>query len=182
MKGVEILPEESFSVSSWSGGTTKELVIMPEGSSYPERRFGFRISSAEVQLESSVFTLLPGVKRFLTPLCPGFALTVNGREIPLPHGSVLEFSGEDTVLCRGSGRDLNLMLKDAAGSMKYVCGGFSVYDCEFAYIYTENGCVISRSGERVTLPADAFARISRGGWSVSDPVVLFLIERAGMSC
>lgn len=179
MKDAEIIPKDRFRSTAWSGGTTDELVIMPEGSSYAERRFGFRISSASVDLESSVFTPLPGVKRFLTPLCSGFTLTVNGREADLPHGSVIEFSGDDSVLCRGSGRDLNLMLKNADGQMKYVCGGFSVRECEFAYIYTENGCILAHNGEEETLPAGAFARIGMGGWSVSAPTVLFLIFRVG---
>ena len=106
-----------------------------------------------------MFTRLEGVTRCLTPLCRGFSLRINGEEKELPRGEVLKFSGEDDVLCRGSGRDLNLMLKGAEGNMKYVCGGFSVYDCSAAFLY-----------------CPAFLRLMKGDHAVSRPAVLFLID------
>lgn len=176
MEGLSIIPGSQFKTSAWSGGVTTELFIHPVGSSYPERRFGFRISTALVELEESTFTYLEGVKRFLTPLCEGFSLTVNGNGLFLPRGEVLEFSGEDEVICRGSGRDLNLMLKNAAGNMRAVSGSFTVYDCAFAFVFTENEVRVTSRGDEETLPAMSFARLGKGEYCFSAPVVIFLID------
>lgn len=176
MKNAERIPEELFKTASWSGGTTTELAIGPVGASYAERRFSFRISSAEVELSESVFTRLEGVTRYLTPLCPGFSLTVNGERIELRRGEVLNFSGEDEVLCRGAGKDLNLMLKAADGNMKYVSGGFTVYDCAHAFLYCPEETRLSEGAESETLPAGAFLKLFRGDFSLDKPCVLFLID------
>ena len=176
MNRITIIPPSEFRTSRWSGGSTTELFIWPEGASYAERRFRARISSAAVELEESVFTPLPGVKRFLTPLCRGFSLTVNGRAAELPHGSVLEFSGSDKVVCRGSGRDLNLMLKDCGGEMRIVAGGF-IARAPISFVYSERGGSLRfavEGGEAgFELPAGAFARLAPGEYRAQNPAVLF---------
>ena len=176
MKEVYRIPESEFRTTEWSGGTTTELYIWPEGSSYAERRFSFRISSALVELESSVFTRLEGVKRFLTPLCEGFRLTVNGECVKLENGGILEFSGEDEVLCEGAGRDLNLMLKGVCGVMKLVRGPFAVYESRFCFLFAKEEAVLERDGEKLALPAGAFLKLGRGAYSVSGEAVIFLID------
>ena len=143
---LEILQSEGFATTQWSGGTTTELFIFPPGASYAERRFEARISTALVELETSVFTRLEGVRRFLTPLCEGgFRLSINGgEETPLAVGEVLSFSGEDDIVCRGSGRDLNLMLKGREGEMRFIGAGevFTVPDARFAFIYAVDDTLI----------------------------------------
>jgi environmental stress-induced protein Ves len=51
--------------SNWSGGTTTQLFIYPEGADFTARDFLFRISTARVQTETSTFTDLTGFKRIL---------------------------------------------------------------------------------------------------------------------
>lgn len=181
MDRIKIIPEDNFKTSAWSGGVTTELFIWPEGSSYAERRFSARISTAVCELPESTFTSLPGVTRFLTPLCPGFDLTINGVDSPLPHGSVLRFSGEDAVTCRGSGRDLNLMLKGAEGDMRILSGAFTVPESVIAFAYAEHGatlagCIGGSSSTSAFLPAGSFAQLPPGSYSSQSPVVLFFIE------
>lgn len=176
MEAVQLIPDSSFKTSAWSGGVTTELYIHPSGSSYAERRFSFRISTAVVELSESVFTRLEGVKRYLTPLCEGFSLNVCGRQISLPHGEVLAFSGEDDVICRGSGRDLNLMLRNARGNMRIVSGDLTVYDCDFAFVFAEDEVAVTSCDKERVLPAMSFARIAKGDHFFSAPVVLFLID------
>ncbi len=72
---VSMIPRSQATSTTWSGGTTTEFFIYPKGSSYKERRFDVRISSATVDLESSDWTLLPGFNRIITPLKGGFTLT-----------------------------------------------------------------------------------------------------------
>ena len=57
-----------YSTSAWSGGTTTELGIGPEGSRYADREFLWRISSATVDLEESTFTALPDYDRIIMTL------------------------------------------------------------------------------------------------------------------
>ncbi|MBO4563770.1 MAG: HutD family protein, partial [Clostridia bacterium] len=179
MSGVRIIPAERQNTSLWSGGKTTELFIWPEDASYKERRFDFRISTAVCELEESVFTPLPGVTRFLTPLCAGFDLAVNGERIRLGRGEVIKFSGGDEVVCRGSGRDLNLMLKNASGEMLAVNGGFEVEDCAFAFIYAPEDMTLTHDEGESALREGTFARIENGYYSADKPAVLFVISSTG---
>ena len=120
---IRILDPASRRETAWSGGKTTELYLFPADGSYAERRFAFRISSATVDLSESRFTKLDGVTRYLTPLSEGFYLKRGGSWQFLAKGSVLCFSGDEDILCRGSGRDLNLMLKGARGEMRILPAG-----------------------------------------------------------
>ena len=180
MSGIRIIPRDEFKTTNWSGGTTTELFIFPEDASYSERRFSVRISTASVDTDESVFTSLPGVKRFLTPLSSGFDLTVNGERVNLPNGSVLEFSGEDDVICRGRGRDLNLMLKGVPGEMRLAEGDFPIASGVRAFVFAPEPCAVSyccESGLRCTsalLMQHDFAELEEGNYHSSGRLVLFL--------
>lgn len=180
MAEIRIIDSDTFKTSFWSGGSTTELFIWPEGASYAERRFSFRISSAEVELERSDFTALPGVERRLTPLCrEGFRLEINGAEaIRLDFGSVLAFSGSDSVTCYGSGRDLNLMLKGERGDMLCVEAGaeFFVPHAGFVFLYAVEDLELTVDGSLVCINAGGFARLSGSGLiGTSGRLVLFAV-------
>ena len=113
------LTGKDYKVGLWSGGSTTELFIWPEGADYAKREFTIRVSSAWVDLEESDFTPLMGVTRYITPLSGGFTLTHPGCE-PVVMGPLAEpyqFSGEITTHCVGKATDFNLMLKGARGEM-----------------------------------------------------------------
>lgn len=115
---------DDFSTSRWSGGTTTELFIWPEGANYATRDFQVRISSAVVELPESDFTPLDGVLRYITPLSGGFTLIHPGKSpvvmdpLDTPYG----FSGQEPTHCIGSATDFNLMLKGVGGEMRIVSG------------------------------------------------------------
>lgn len=99
--------------SRWSGGITTQLAIWPAGADYASRNFLWRISSAVVEEERSVFTYLPGVRRCL--------MTING-ELVLTHGEdrnimmrplrdIYKFDGGEETTSVGRCVDFNLMLK-----------------------------------------------------------------------
>ena len=54
--------------TNWSGGTTSELFIFPEGSEFNIGNYLFRLSIATVEIEESTFTRLPDVNRTLMVL------------------------------------------------------------------------------------------------------------------
>ncbi len=108
---IKILKEEDFNISTWSGGKTTELFIYPEGSEYSKRDFKMRISSATVELETSNFTKLDGIHRFITPLDNELKLTHNNNEfINLKPFEVYEFDGDIETISFGKVKDFNLML------------------------------------------------------------------------
>ncbi|MFT9077065.1 HutD family protein [Ethanoligenens sp.] len=105
------MPEDCH-VSVWSGGSTTELAIFPPDAIYAERNFQWRLSSATVEVERSVFTRLPGVRRWLMPLNGTVELHHGGNQ-PVrvrPYESDVFDGGEDTV-STGCCRDFNLMTR-----------------------------------------------------------------------
>ncbi|MGE4484799.1 MAG: HutD family protein [Oscillospiraceae bacterium] len=115
----EIIRKTEYKTAVWAGGTTEEIYIYPPQSSYKERNFAFRLSSATVSGEASVFTALPGVSRTLLLLDGSVRLFHSGAHTAeLLPGMQDTFSGGCETLSRGTGRDLNLMtMGGAAGRM-----------------------------------------------------------------
>ena len=173
---IRILDPSTRRVTAWSGGTTTELYLYPSDGSYAERRFLFRISSATIDVPESRFTRLDGVTRYLTPLSEGFYLKRNGHWQYLPNGDVLCFSGEDDILSRGSGRDLNLMLKGARGKMRILPKGDHALTLHaFLFLF----CPEETNVNGTTVPANGFAEITYAGFStlkLSRPAVLFYVD------
>lgn len=64
----KLYKEEDFRVSNWTGGKTKQLAIFPADSSYLDRNFLWRLSSATCEKEESDFSKLPDYDRVLMVL------------------------------------------------------------------------------------------------------------------
>ncbi|MBN2898806.1 MAG: HutD family protein [Clostridia bacterium] len=111
---MNIIRKDSLNTTTWSGGTTTELRIMPEDGVYSERRFDFRVSTATVEAGESTFTSLPGVQRHLMILEGIINLRHQGME-----PAVLNVFEQDTfdggVMTQSMSEvpvvDFNLMLK-----------------------------------------------------------------------
>lgn len=118
----QILKPEDFVTGVWSGGTTTQLAIYPQGTSYADRDFVFRLSSATVDTESSEFTYLPDYDRWLMILEGSARLVHDGRrEITLNEYEYDAFDGGIATVSYGKVRDYNLMLqKGSRGSMEAV--------------------------------------------------------------
>ena len=71
MEHYEVIAADSIQISQWSGGVTRELAIFPFGSSYADRTFMVRLSSADINQEISVFTDLPGYTRLIMAITDG---------------------------------------------------------------------------------------------------------------
>ena len=52
----KLLTRDDYVTTNWSGGTTTQLAIAPEGAVYGDRNFLWRLSSATVELDHSDFT------------------------------------------------------------------------------------------------------------------------------
>ena len=116
-----VLRERDYVVSAWSGGTTTQLAIAPEGARYADRSFLWRVSSAAVELEESEFTALPAYWRLLATLEGEIALRHDGGEpLRLRPLEVHGFDGAWATRSAGRCRDFNLMLRKgkAEGEME----------------------------------------------------------------
>lgn len=67
---IEIIDQQNYLTTSWSGGSTTQLYILPTGLSVKDD-FDLRISSATVCSGESEFSDFSGYKRFLTILQGG---------------------------------------------------------------------------------------------------------------
>lgn len=111
-----LLKRKDYSTARWSGGTTTQLAISPEGAQYAGRDFLWRISSAQVELEHSDFTPLPDYDRFLTVLAGELELKVGGEALtPLPCLTVRSFDGGVPTQSWGRCTDFNLMVRKGQG-------------------------------------------------------------------
>ncbi len=109
---MKIIRKEQQKTSQWSGGSTTELAIFPENAVYSQRNFIWRLSSAVVAEDESVFTALPDYDR---------VLAVRDGCIQLKHGDAAwyslgpgeasAFDGAARTLSRGRVTDFNLMLR-----------------------------------------------------------------------
>lgn len=108
----KLLNKAGYVTTSWSGGTTTQLAIAPEGAAYNRRDFLWRLSSATVELERSDFTPLPDYHRFLSVLEGEIKLKIGGDDpFLLAPGRVAEFDGGVPVESWGKCVDFNLMVR-----------------------------------------------------------------------
>lgn len=165
------LKQADFATSRWSGGTTTELLIWPEGASYASREFSVRISSAVVELAESDFTPLAGVIRYITPLSGGFTLTHPGKApvVMGPLAAPYRFSGEEPTHCVGTATDFNLMLNGVEGEMRLatgktpICPGLNAFFTPERCRFGVDGQVFAmEAGQLLVIFADAPGEIDLG--------------------
>lgn len=105
-----------MTASKWSGGTTTELFIYPENSSYAARDFDFRISTATVETDRSEFTHLPDYQRILLVLSGQLTMeyqtdTGTPASIVLSPLEQASFPGSRKITGLGKVTDFNIIYK-----------------------------------------------------------------------
>lgn len=115
--------ETDYITTRWSGGTTTQLAIAPEGAVYADRDFLWRLSSAGVDDDYSKFTALPDYERLISVLKGDLEMKIaDGPREALPCFTVRAFDGGVPVESWGKCRDFNLMLRKekCAGAVQSV--------------------------------------------------------------
>jgi len=114
-----IINKDQFKISSWSGGTTTQLFIYPENSSYEARNFTWRISSATVDLEESNFTQLSDYNRILMVIKGRLILNHEGQNpVCLCELEQDKFDGNVNTTSKGKVVDFNVMMKKGSSTGK----------------------------------------------------------------
>ena len=167
-----------YTVSTWSGGTTTQIAIAPEGARYAERDFLWRVSSATVELEESDFTPLPDYLRQIATLEGEITLRhKGGAPLRLRPYEVHAFDGADHTHSVGRCRDFNLMLRrDAAeGEMQALHLEKSLVvtpdpGTETLLLFCAEGCcAVTAQGERETLLAGETLLLTPSGPLTLEP-------------
>lgn len=158
----EIITPDRQPVTRWSGGETRELYIAPEGSSYQQRDFSLRLSSASVAVPRSEFTDLPGYRRWLTPLQGRVRLQHDdGPAVELQPLETDAFDGGSRTLSWGMCRDFNVMLSKESKARVRVEGWQSSRqklelpgtDGQHHYFYVPDGeAWLKTAGLTISLP------------------------------
>lgn len=123
-----LIRKEQMTASRWSGGTTTQIDLYPEGTTYGSRDFTFRVSSATIEESPSQFTALPDYQRWITMLS-GPVILEHGLEneidkFELQPLQVHRFDGGTPTTSMGEAKDFNLMLrKGMAGDMITLSAG-----------------------------------------------------------
>ncbi len=110
---IKLINPASYKTTTWSGGTTTELYILPEGADYASRQFNLRVSSATVDTPESNFTALPGFERILTPLQEPLRIFHPDRpeEVLVQPYDLHHFTGGELTSSQGQGRDFNVIYR-----------------------------------------------------------------------
>ena len=107
---IEIIKKDELQTQKWSGGTTTQLVIFPPNSSYEDKNFTFRLSSAKVEVEKSIFTNLKGVSRTIMILDGKLKLDHQNRYSKILNKYETDkFEGDWITTSEGKVTDFNLM-------------------------------------------------------------------------
>lgn len=121
---IEKLTEKDFITSLWTGGKTRQIAIYPHTCQYANRDFIWRLSSADVETESSVFTALPNYNRYISTLNGNITLIHNDvTTINLNPYEIHFFDGGYKTTSLGKCVDFNLMLRKdyAKAEVKSYC-------------------------------------------------------------
>ncbi len=118
---IKIIRQANIIPTLWAGGQTTQLAIFSENSSYADRNFVFRLSTATVETETSVFTQLPGVKRSLMVLKGSMKLEHKGQySKEMNRFDIDNFLGDWETVSYGRVTDFNLMTKGSTkGFLEY---------------------------------------------------------------
>lgn len=100
-------------VSTWKGGKTEQLCIVPGNASLQERNFDLRISSATIDLERSEFSDFRGYRRYLMKLEGDITLLIDDKTINIKRDEAFEFMGDEKVISisKEPSRDFNVIIK-----------------------------------------------------------------------
>ena len=147
---IEILTPKHFQTSQWSGGSTTQLYIFPANTTYEERNFELRLSTAKVEAEESTFTSLPGIDRKLMILEGAITITHDGHYSKhLKPFEVDKFSGHWKTTALGTCTDFNVMTKGKRQSELYHIASEASSNyilkpktrCKMLFLYATSGTI-----------------------------------------
>lgn len=165
---IRLINNTCYTPTYWSGGMATELITYPESSSFAERNFLWRMGFAKIDIDTSSFSSLPGVKRHLMVTDGEMTLFHQDRYSKLlkPFDEDF-FMGDWVTTTKGRCSVLNLMTReDYDGTLTHI----SVKNKETKYLdFTYNinntpisACIYSLNGDIVLNIEDCTYDIKKG--------------------
>ncbi|MGB4587854.1 MAG: HutD family protein [Clostridiaceae bacterium] len=156
---MRIIRNKEYKNTSWTGGTTTEIYLYPEDGNYMRKQFDYRISTATIEIEESLFTELPGIERVIVPLEKRMVLLHGEEKVLLSPYEPYRFSGGKRTISRGVNRDFNLMMNhgkrgDIEILMIYPETSIMEEGKNTLYFY-EKGVEAIKVGEEMLFPGDS---------------------------
>lgn len=138
---IELIRKAEQSTSTWTGGTTTQLAIYPKTADYKMRDFKWRLSSAEVELQESTFTSLPGIYRHIMIIEGEMTLIHEGHHtVSLKPFMKDSFRGDWSTRSIGCAKDFNLMLNHSCkGALEAIAFNKDIY-IDTAAIIPDKAC------------------------------------------
>lgn len=109
---IHLISLEQLEPHLWAGGSTYQYFLYPATSSYAEKDFLFRISSATIEQTPSVFTQFQGYTRYLLMLDNALEVSINGEAQFFKKQEIFVFASDDTVVSTSLGTDFNWMVSN----------------------------------------------------------------------
>lgn len=107
---IKVIKKHMQLTAAWSSGATTQLAIYPEHAEYNKRNFLWRISTARIQDEQSLFTCLPDFWRKLMIIEGEVILEYEGsHQVGLKPYEQESFSGGWVTRSMGKVTDFNLI-------------------------------------------------------------------------
>lgn len=118
----KIIKNDDYTPTYWSGGIATELTTYPLGSSFSNRDFLWRLGFAKIDIDTSTFSILPGVKRYLMVTDGSMILSHKDRySKELKPFSQDFFMGDWNTTTEGRCSVFNLMTrKNYDGSLSHI--------------------------------------------------------------
>lgn len=122
MTDFRIITPQEFIVHGWSGGTTSEIFLYPEGADYKDKSFEVRISSAVITIDGTPYSDFSGYTRLICPIKGSMDIHhKNHHSIKLDSFEVDRFDGSWLTQSYGQCTDFNLLFsQNWEGEMKKV--------------------------------------------------------------
>ena len=147
-----ILKKKNIQPGIWDGGKTFEYFIYPENSTYSERNFLFRISSASIEKVPSDFTKFSGFRRYLLMLDDSLEIIRNGAEEIYLEEEIFEFDSDDSIVSKSSGSDFNLMVaKSVHFSSVEILSETKEINSDVIFLFAKTQTEISLENQKIEL-------------------------------
>lgn len=149
---ISIITKDEIVPSIWSGGETFEYFIYPPNSSYTERNFLFRISTATINLVPSNFTRFNNFNRFLVMLDNDLNIINNGALETYKRNEIFSFDSNNTITSNTMGTDFNLMIHKSIGeaSVQIVNNVVQTQD-QFIFLFALTNSLLHLNSEQFQL-------------------------------
>lgn len=183
---IQVFTTENFTTSLWTGGKTTQLYIFPESSSLADLNFTFRLSSAQVEIDESTFTPMPGYVRKLMVLEGELFLEhENEHAVFLKPFDQDLFLGDWSTRSKGKVIDFNVIVKSELESEithKHLgTNEINVLMCEsntFIYVYSGSVELLDKrvkSGELIAVNEETNLTITT--LEASDLIIVYIRNR-----